>query len=156
MKERYERLIRQQKKTESIEVPTEKTNNISKKQEIPKEVVEEILSRLSKFETNQEYLNPKVDLSYLAKKLKTNTAYLSKVINSQKEKNFTTYLNELRINYLIELLKKETAYREYSLRSLAEHIGYSNPRQFSIAFYEVAEMRPNNFLKMIQEEADAF
>lgn len=148
----FEHLLNQQKKSESIEQPTEKTTVISKKQEIPEEVVAEILRRLAKFETEQAYLNPKIDLPYLANQFKTNTAYLSKVINSQKEKSFTAYLNELRINYLIDFLKNNPTYRQYSVAALAELTGYSTSRQFSAAFFEVCEMKPNDFLKRIQEE----
>lgn len=148
----FEHLLNQQKKSESIEQPTEKTIVISKKQEIPEEVVAEILRRLAKFETEQAYLNPKVDLPYLANQFKTNTAYLSKVINSQKEKSFTAYLNELRINYLIDLLKKDPTYRQHSVAALAELTGYSTSRQFSAAFSEVGKMKPSDFLKRIQEE----
>ncbi|MBW7871493.1 MAG: helix-turn-helix domain-containing protein [Flavobacteriia bacterium] len=89
------------------------------------------------------------------KKLKTNTTYLSKVINSQKEKNFNSYLNGLRINYVINLLKKEPQYRHYTIQALAEICGYTNARQFSIAFYEETKLKPSYFLNQIRKEKES-
>ncbi|HUH36241.1 MAG TPA: helix-turn-helix domain-containing protein [Moheibacter sp.] len=93
-----------------------------------------------------------IDLPYLAKKLKTNRSYLSKVINSQKGLNFTSYLNKLRINHIIELLEKDPTYRQYTINALSEYTGYTTSRQFSDAFFEETELKVSYFLKRIQRE----
>src|SRR5690606_4302640 len=120
--------------------------------EIPADVVESILTRLTQFEEKQEFLDKNIDLRSLAEKFKTNTTYLSKVINTYKQINFTGYLNKLRINYIIELLKKEPKYRNYTLEALAETAGFANARQFSDIFYNETGLRPTYFLEQIRKK----
>lgn len=146
----YKELIHN--KQEIIQPIKETPAEISKKQQIPEEVIEDILKKLARFEEENEFLNPRIDLQYLSKKFKTNTTYLSKIINSQKKKNFSSYLNMLRINFIIELLKQEPKYRLYTVQALAEHCGYTNSRQFSDAFYTETGIRPAYFIEQIQKE----
>lgn len=148
--ELYQELIH---KKQEIKQPIRETPaEISKKQQIPEEVAEDILKRLERFEQNHEFLNPRTDLKYLADKFKTNTTYLSKIVNSQKKKNFSSYLNTLRVNFMIELLKKAPQYRLYTVQALAEHCGYTSRRQFSDAFYTETGIRPGYFVEQIQKE----
>lgn len=151
----YSELLNQSDKQQNDTITEEDKIEISKKQEISEEVVNDILKRLQKFEIENEYTNPKIDLIFLSKKFKTNTTYLSKVINSQKEKNFNSYLNGLRVNYIINLLKKEPQYRHYTIQALAEICGYTNARQFSIAFYEETKLKPSYFLNQIRKEKES-
>src|SRR5690606_594338 len=83
--------------------------------EIPENIIEDLLTRLDKFEQNHEFLNKNIDLKSMADKFKTNTTYLSKVVNTYKKRNFNSYLNKLRINYMIELLKKEPKFRNFTI-----------------------------------------
>jgi len=152
LQQRFDTLMNQPDHKDSFVVTREITNEISKKQEIPSEVIETILQRLQKFEDEEEFLNPKVDLNYLAKRFKTNRSYLSKIINEQKEMGFMSYLYGLRINYIIDLLKNKPEYRQYTIKALAEQCGFSGYRQFSDAFYEKTQLRPGYFLEQIKKE----
>lgn len=70
----------------------------------------------------------------MAKQVKTNTTYLSDVINTHKGKNFATYLNDLRIDYALDRLVKDKKFRSYKLIVIAEELGYNNEQAFAIAF----------------------
>jgi YesN/AraC family two-component response regulator len=70
----------------------------------------------------------------MANSLATNTKYLSEVIKNYKNHNFTSYINELRINYIIKKLYDDLIYREYKITYLAEECGYATPRVFVNAF----------------------
>lgn len=48
-----------------------------------------------------------MSISILSAQTEINTKYLSEVINSNKGKNFNAYINELRINHIASLLKKD-------------------------------------------------
>lgn len=120
--------------------------------EIPENIVEDLLNRLEKFENNQEFLNRNIDLKSLADKFKTNTTYLSKVVNTYKKRNFNSYVNKLRINYMIELLKKEPKYRNYTIEALSEIAGFTSSRHFSDTFHAETGLRPTYFLEKIQKE----
>lgn len=150
---KYEELLHQTQKS----LTTSTTDDFKKKvKEIPEEVVEDILKRLEIFEQKQEFLNKDIDQKFLATKFKTNTTYLSKVINTYKETNFNGYLNRLRIHYIIDLLKKETKYRNYTIEALSETAGFTSPRQFSDVFLSETGLRPTYFLEQIRKEVEIF
>ncbi|RTZ50461.1 AraC family transcriptional regulator [Chryseobacterium arthrosphaerae] len=68
------------------------------------------------------------------KKIKTNSRYLSEIINTYKGKNFATYLNDLRIDYAINRLVNDRKFRSYKLPFIAEELGYNNEQAFTLAF----------------------
>jgi AraC-like DNA-binding protein len=119
---------------------------------IANETLQGILEKLQKFEQRKNFLQPNLTLNKLALQLKTNSRYLSTTINEIKGKNFTNYLNELKINYIIQHLKEEPKYRSYTIEAIAELAGYNTRQSFSKAFYDQTGIRPSYFLKEIQKE----
>lgn len=101
---------------------------------IPEDVVSLILKELENFETKELFLKKGITLASLAKSTKTNTAYLSEIINTHKGKNFAAYLNDLRINYAINKLVTDKRFRSYKLYVIADELGYNNEQAFSLAF----------------------
>jgi|GEM_PF-627564 len=94
----------------------------------------EIQKKLLKLEHKNEFLNPEFKLSYLAKKLGTNTTYLSAFFNDFLQKGFSQYLQEKRIEYLLNLLNQENVYRKYTVQAISEHIGYKSASAFTKIF----------------------
>ncbi len=119
---------------------------------IPEKSEQLLLKKLDKFEQSENYLNPKISLTILAKQLDTNTKYLSEVVNKNKDKNFNSYINELRINYILEKLKNETKYRNYKVASLAEECGYVSHSTFIAAFRSVTGISPVSFINFLKKE----
>ena len=113
--------------------------------------VKHILDGLEAFESNKSFLSQNVSLNEVAKKLETNSNYLSKVVNSYKNKNFAMYLNELRINHAISELKNNSQLRSYSIEGIAYEFGYKNPQSFSTAFKKITGLYPSYFIKQIQK-----
>ena len=116
------------------------------------EIVKKILEDLIKLEEKKYFLKANYSLNYVAKKLKTNTAYLSKVINNELGMSFSTYINELRINYIILELKNNKKLRSYSIKSISEEIGYKSPESFNKYFKAKTGITPSLFIKKIQNE----
>ncbi|MGH1387078.1 helix-turn-helix domain-containing protein [Kordia sp.] len=114
------------------------------------EGVEQILKDLAKFEAKQQFLHVDCTLAYTAKKLKTNTAYLSHVINTYKGKKFTAYLNELRINTALVTLKNDKKIRLYSIKAIANEFGYARRETFSKVFKSATGMDPTSYIKELQ------
>lgn len=117
------------------------------------EGVAQILKDLDKFETKQLFLHVDCTLAYVAKKLKTNTAYLSHVINTYKGKKFTVYLNELRINAALVALKNDTKIRRYSMKAIANEFGYKRRETFSKVFKNTTGMDPTSYIKELELNA---
>ncbi len=118
--------------TENKDRIPETQSKISKT--IPEDVVSLILKELENFETKELFLKKGITLASLAKSTKTNTAYLSEIINTHKGKNFAAYLNDLRINYAINKLVTDKRFRSYKLYVIADELGYNNEQAFSLAF----------------------
>lgn len=108
---------------------------------------ERIQKKLLKLEKNNEFLNPDFKLSYLAKKLGTNTAYLSAFFNYYLEKGFNQYLQEKRMEYLVKLLENESIYRKYTVQAIATHVGYRSPSAFTKTFKSYTGTNLSNYLE---------
>ena len=116
---------------------------------IPDKTVNFLLEKLELFELNEDYINPAMSLNMLAESLNTNTKYLSEIINTYKNKNFHSYINELRINYIINKLKNDPVYLKYKVSHLAEESGFSSHSLFSTVFKQVAGHSPASYIKLI-------
>jgi len=81
--------------------------------------------------------------------MQTNPNYLSKIINHYHQKNFRAYLREIRINYVISELKNNKKFRLYSIKGIAEEIGFKGAESFSKAFHEKTGLYPSYFIKKL-------
>lgn len=150
---KYEELIAKTKEKEILqEQPIEVTKEETDDLDINQEIIEKILNGLETFENKDGFLNAGINQSALAEDLNTNTSYLSKVINHYKGKNFNSYLNELRVNHAVSLLKNSSVHRRYTIKALAQELGFSNPRSFSDAFFSQTGIKPSYFIKQLEKE----
>src|SRR5690606_30777572 len=126
----YERFINYfEKKQHPIEILPEK--EVSKKMNIPKETEESLIKKLNQFENSKQFTKQDMSLAMLASQFETNTKYLSEIINNYKNKNFNSYINELRINYITDKLKNNSTYLQYKISYLAEESGFSSHSSFA-------------------------
>ncbi len=133
-----------------LKIEDDKVESKSKKSLIiPKETEVELLQKLEDFENSQRFLSKEMSLAVLSGQLETNTKYLSEVINKYKEKNFNVYINELRVNYLVSLLKNDSAYLNYKVSYLADVAGFSSHSSFTTVFKSITGMSPNTFIQQL-------
>ena len=130
---------------------------IEKKQEhkkaiILKETEEQILNKLKKFEQSKRFLNKDFSLAILAGQLDTNTKYLSEIINSHYHMNFNTYINKLRINYIVEKLKTDPNFIKYRISYLAENCGFASHSSFATVFKSITGLTPVKFIEFLNNE----
>lgn len=130
---------------EKVEVPEPRVQ----KSEISEETIAEILGYLHKFEQRKGYLSQKVSLSDTAKSFGTNSTYLSKVVNIEKQKNFSKYINDLRIIYAFEELKTNGTFRKYTIKAIAQECGFKSAESFSKAFYKKYGIYPSFYIKQL-------
>ncbi|MGO4709939.1 helix-turn-helix domain-containing protein [Chryseobacterium sp. 2TAF14] len=110
-------------------------------------IVEKLLNDINVFENKQGYLEQGLTLKKLAEQFKTNTSYLSQVINEYKGSNFNTYINVLRINFATQKIYHDKEWRKYSIEHIASAAGFSNRQSFSNIFLEQNGIRPADFIK---------
>ena len=118
---------------------------------ISDDIIASILDGLQSFEKTKQFLSLKVTLNSLAKDLNTNSNYLSKVVNHHKKTSFANYINSLRIDYFINLVKKDSTLRKYTIKAIATEVGFSNAESFSKAFVKHKGIRPSYFLKELEK-----
>jgi AraC-like DNA-binding protein len=133
--------------SEKIEI---QTNNIKEDLGIAEELIKQILEKLKRFETKKEYLQSNITVQILSTTFETNTKYLSKIVNVYKGKTFIQYINDLRIEYAILQLRKDTKLRKYTIQALALEFGFNNAESFSTAFYKKTDLKPTYFIKELE------
>jgi AraC-like DNA-binding protein len=119
---------------------------------IPEKTENLILQKLIDFEKTEDFISPDISLQSLSKKLETNMKYLSETINTHKQKNFNTYINELRINYIIKKLNEMPIYRSYKIKYLAEESGFATHSSFTAVFKSVTGISPHNYIQLLKQK----
>ncbi|MFK7747817.1 MAG: helix-turn-helix domain-containing protein [Kordia sp.] len=144
---RLNKIVSLLEKTKQEQADATDEKDANSKLNIDPIIVHTILKNLKAFENERGFLNSKITLHGFAKKLQTNTKYLSRIINTHKSKSFRNYINDLRVQYSIEKLEKNTNYRNYTVHAMAEEAGFSNRESFSKAFRKKTGETVSDFLK---------
>ena len=113
--------------------------------------VESILNQLHVFEKENKFLDNQISQKMLSESLGTNSTYLSKIINVYKGKSFNHYINDLRIDYIIEFMKNDAKYLNIDVKELATMAGFANAISFSDNFQRKYQIKPSFFIKMMKE-----
>lgn len=121
---------------------------------ISHETVEMLLKELENFERNKRFLEKDWNLTSLSAAFKTNPKYLAIILDQFREKGITTYINGLRIEYIIMLLRKEPKLRMYTYEALAQEAGFSTTERFKNAFLLKTGITPQFFVEEIKKEKD--
>lgn len=119
---------------------------------ILEETEQRILERLDDFEKSNQFNQREISLYNLSHEINTNTKYLSTIIKKHKHKPFNNYINELRIQYIVQKLRYEPHYLSYKISHLAEEVGFSSHSAFSSVFYQIMGVKPSVFIKNLKAE----
>ncbi len=126
-----------------------KTKVVKKQLDIDANIIQDILRKLEIFEEKRGFLTQQLSIHQLATQIETNSKYLSKIINIYKQGSFTTYINGLRIDYIIEKLKNDNVFRKYTIEAIAIEGGFNSVDSFSRAFKKETGLKPSYFVKNI-------
>lgn len=99
----------------------------------------------------KKYKDPNYSAKDLARELKTNTRYLSAVVNSSFGKNYSCLLNEYRIKDAKHLLI-DKRYADKNVEEISSMVGFANRQSFYAAFYKNVGETPNGFRKRNMEK----
>lgn len=151
---KYEELVAKiitgQKDAPAESIETHIGTNVKPPVSITDETIKLLLWKLEKFELSEKYLKKDISLTWMANSFNTNTKYLSEIIKVYRGKNFTTYINGLRISYITKKLYEDPIYREYKINYLAEECGYITPRVFVTAFKKETGFTPSYFVEQLK------
>lgn len=97
-------------------------------------------------EEEKLYLLPELTLSDVAKKLKTNASFLSKIINRSFALNFNDYINRQRVEEVVRKMN-DPACRNQKLISLAYDGGFNSKSTFNRAFQKFMGQTPKEYFE---------
>lgn len=106
---------------------------------------------LEYFENEAPYLNPDLNLRQVASVLKTNTTYLSRLINGEFGMNFYTFVNNYRINYAISMIRNSED--RMTSDALYTASGFKSRSVFYKMFKEKTGYSPQDYIQRKEEFA---
>lgn len=129
--------------------------NIKEKQEknaayrslIRAELADELYDKiLNIIVIEKRYRNKEFSAKSLAVELNTNTRYISAVINSRFNTNFSCLINEYRIKEALHRMT-DKRFSDMTIEEIGTLVGFANRQSFYAAFYRVMGETPNNYRK---------
>lgn len=115
----------------------------------------ELIIELEKLIFDKElFKNSSLTIDKLAKKLNTNRTYLSEAINSNYKTNYSSWINEVRINAARKMLALEE-FDHFSIEGIAKMVGYISISSFNSSFKKINGLTPSQF-KNMRVNADKF
>jgi len=95
------------------------------------------------------YLNPKLNLKLISIQTNLSEGYLSQIINSNTDKNFNEYINNMRVENAKKLLL-DNDYFKYTITAIGLESGFNTKSSFYSAFKKITGYTPNNYKKLVQ------
>lgn len=101
---------------------------------------------LQVMEKEEPFLNSKLTVHELAKMTRTNSKYLSRMLNSEFQKNFVTFINSYRIAKAKDLLVSREN-ENFTIEAIAQMSGFNSKSAFNNAFKNITGKTPSAFKK---------
>lgn len=113
------------------------------------EIVDSIKEKLIQFEKSDLYLKKNYTISNLSSDVKVNTKYLNYVFKNDLQTDFSTYINTLKIQYILKFLETNVEAKSYKLSFLAELAGFSSHSKFTQIFKQVVGTSPSVYVSKL-------
>lgn len=137
----------------SEEKNEEKITKLHSTDKLTDEQKERILMAITNvMENTEEYCDCDFSLERLAEYVGSNSRYVSFVINETYNKNFRTFLSEYRIKKAQLRLMNTAQYGNYTIKAIAESVGYKSSTNFITAFKNVTGITPSIYQKIAKGE----
>lgn len=144
-KQRFDQIMKELLSKKKVE-----TKFVNPIENISPEVTKAVLKNLDKFEANNKFTEKDINLTKLATLLNTNTKYASLIITHHRGKKTTTYINDLKIEFVLNLLIHNNKFRNYTNRALAEEAGFGSTQIFTQCFKTKIGMSPTAFIQQLK------
>lgn len=109
----------------------------------------ELLEKLAALVEDYWFINPEINLSRLAKETNTNAAFISKVLNQELGINFNQYINGIRIEYVVSIVKDKVDKDEDipSVEDLFLAAGFTSKSTFNRHFKRILTQTPTEYIE---------
>lgn len=109
--------------------------------ELADELYEKILNIIV---IQKRYRDKDFSAKILAKELNTNTRYISAVINSRFNTNFSCLINEYRVKEALHRMT-DKRFLDMTIEEIGTLVGFANRQSFYASFYRVMNETPNGY-----------
>jgi AraC-like DNA-binding protein len=104
------------------------------------------------FNLHKSYLNPDYTITQLEREIKIPARQISKAIKLIRNQNFNQFLNEYRINYLVQHVSVETALKT-NFQDLAFQVGFNSVNNFYAHFKNYVGCTPKTYYYNLKKDA---
>lgn len=137
----------EEKKNRPYNIKDKKEKNAAYRSLIRAELADELYDKiLNIIVLEKRYRNKNFTAKELAKELNTNTRYISAVINSRFNTNFSCLINEYRIKEAMHRLI-DKRYADQTIENIGLSVGFANRQSFYASFYRTIGETPNGYRK---------
>ena len=123
-----------------------------KKEDPTEEIIEKASWLKEEMKKNRFYLNSELTLKSLADNLNMHPNMLSKVINDGLNKNFSDFINEYRVEAIVEKLQSGN-YDHITLLGLSFECGFNSKTTFNRVFKNIKGITPLQYKKSIENNS---
>lgn len=118
---------------------------------LSKENIDSVFEQISYLVKDKKlYLDNQLSRDMILNEISISKTVFARVIQAKTGANFISYVNELRINHSIKLLKQ---YPNYTIESIAMDSGFNNVRSYYRVFKERFDMSPAEYRKAMEKKA---
>lgn len=111
-----------------------------KKKDKHKELIDKIIEMI-----NNEYMSQEISIEKIADNFDMNATYIGRLFKMYKQKGINEFINEARISYAKELLRKN----KNSIEDISKKCGFTNISYFYKVFKSLNGITPNEYRKTI-------
>ena len=133
--------------TTPYNIKEKKEKNAAYRSLIRAELADELYEKILNIVVIEErYRNKDFSAKELATELNTNTRYISAVINSRFNTNFSCLINEYRIKEALHRMT-DKRYINMTIEEIGTLVGFANRQSFYASFYRIMGETPNGYRK---------
>lgn len=128
------------------------SNGNGERKNLNPDLVDKITNRLEKIMKDEKlYLDPQITQSNTAKKIETNTAYLSGAINKKYGLNFSSYVNTFRVREAEKIIAGEDG-ELYTFEGISRSVGFTSKSAFYNAFKKFNGSTPSKYAEEVRKK----
>lgn len=136
-------------KSTPYNIKEKKEKNAAYRSLIRAELADELYEKILNIIVIQKrYRDKDFSAKELAKELNTNTRYISAVINSRFNTNFSCLINEYRIKEALHRMT-DKRFLDMTIEEIGTLVGFANRQSFYASFYRIMGETPNGYRKRL-------
>lgn len=114
--------------------------------------IQHYCSKLENYmQAEKPFLGKRISLSFIASKTGIPAHVLSSILNKHYGKSFADFINEYRINHILNRIKEDPKWDQFTTEGIALEAGFSSRTGFYTAFKKLTGKSPGAYLS---EQAD--